>query len=106
MSGCAPSRTSRASVTRKLEPRKWQLDHIVALINGGENRERNLWPLCTSPCHSRKAKLDLAEKSRVYHRAVSHIGTYRREPQIRSRGFPQPEPQNTACRPIRSIRPS
>jgi 5-methylcytosine-specific restriction endonuclease McrA len=60
--------------TRKLVRGQWQCDHIVALINGGENRETNLQPLCTSPCHSRKTASDVAEKSRVYRRAANHAG--------------------------------
>lgn len=51
--------------TRYLPPGKWACDHIVALINGGQHRERNLQPLCNSPCHSQKTKQDVAEKSRT-----------------------------------------
>src|SRR5262245_19063985 len=40
--------------TRPLQPKSWACDHIVALINGGENRESNLQPLCVRPCHSNK----------------------------------------------------
>lgn len=86
--------------TRKLIPGKWQCDHIKALVNGGEHRERNLWPLCTSPCHSEKTKADVAEKSRVHKRAASHAGIERRKTQIKSQGFPQRQPQNTATRPV------
>ena len=60
--------------TRKMEPGKWQMDHIKALINGGEHRETNLWPLCTSPCHSQKTKADVAEKSKNYRVRAKHNG--------------------------------
>lgn len=60
--------------TRKLEPCKWACDHIEALINGGQHRESNLQPLCTSPCHSQKTREDVAIKSRNYKRAASHAG--------------------------------
>lgn len=63
-----------ASCTRPLFPGHWECDHIIALANGGEHRERNLHPLCTSPCHSRKTRADVAEKSHVYKRAASHAG--------------------------------
>jgi len=43
----------------------WELDHKIALINGGANIESNLWPLCVTPCHSDKTLVDLAEKARV-----------------------------------------
>lgn len=38
-----------------------ELDHIEALINGGENRESNLQLLC-KPCHLLKTKVDVATK--------------------------------------------
>ena len=41
---------------------KAQMDHIVALINGGENRESNLQPLCQF-CHRLKTKLDVQAKA-------------------------------------------
>lgn len=52
--------------TRKLMPGQWDADHVIAIINGGENRESNLQPLCDTPCHSRKTKADVAAKSRTY----------------------------------------
>lgn len=63
-----------ASCTRPLFPGHWQCDHIIALANGGEHRETNLRPLCTSPCHQTKTKADLAEKSTVYRKRTKHIG--------------------------------
>lgn len=44
---------------------KWICDHIVALINGGENREQNLQPLCTW-CEPDKTAADVAVKSKTY----------------------------------------
>lgn len=52
----------------------WNADHIIALVNGGENREFNLQPLCLKPCHQAKTATDLAEKSTVYHRILKHVG--------------------------------
>ncbi len=49
-------------------------DHIVALINGGENRESNLQLLCVSPCHSEKTKKDVAQKSKDYRVRAKHLG--------------------------------
>lgn len=51
----------------------WQADHIVALINGGENRESNLRVAC-GWCHRMKTKEDVAEKSAVYRKKAKHIG--------------------------------
>lgn len=52
---------------------KWQCDHIIALINKGENREFNMHPLLTEH-HKGKTADDMAEKSHVYKRRKSHIG--------------------------------
>lgn len=41
---------------------KPEYDHILALCNGGENRESNLRILC-SWCHDAKTRKDVAEKS-------------------------------------------
>lgn len=60
--------------TRKMEPGKWQCDHVIALTNGGKHEEGNLQPLCTSPCHSQKTAQDVAEKSRVYRKRAKHLG--------------------------------
>ena len=43
----------------------WQLDHIIALINGGENRERNLQPLCDF-CIPDKNAGDVATRSKTF----------------------------------------
>ena len=73
--------------TRSLRAGQWQLDHTIALTNGGENRESNLRPVCTSPCHSQKTAADVAEKSRVAQRAASHIGVKRKRRTIPGRHF-------------------
>lgn len=51
----------------------WVMDHTVALINGGGNRESNLQVLCVE-CHKSKTAGDVAEKSRVYQRKKTNIG--------------------------------
>lgn len=48
-------------------------DHIVALINGGENKESNLQLLC-SECHTGKTKQDSHEKSVIYKKRLRHLG--------------------------------
>ena len=50
-----------------------EFDHVVSLINGGENRESNLQLLCV-PCHSLKTKSDVAEKATTYRKRAKHIG--------------------------------
>lgn len=53
--------------TRSLKYARWDCDHIVALENGGENRETNLQPLCVSPCHSDKTRADRKIKAKTDH---------------------------------------
>lgn len=55
---------------------KWQTDHIVAIINGGENRERNLRTLLVKH-HAEKTREDVAEKSAVADRRKHHLGIKR-----------------------------
>lgn len=52
---------------------KWTCEHLIALINGGENRERNLDVTCRW-CLPEKNAEDVAEKSLIYRRRKKHIG--------------------------------
>lgn len=52
---------------------KWQTDHIIAIINGGENRESNLRTLLTA-CHLVKTMADVSDKAAAYERRLSHLG--------------------------------
>jgi 5-methylcytosine-specific restriction endonuclease McrA len=49
-----------------------QVDHIIALINGGENRESNLAPM-HADCHAAKTAKDVAGKSRTYRKRRKHV---------------------------------
>lgn len=65
----------------------WQCDHVRALINGGENRERNLAP-ALADAHRAKTAEDVAIKSKTYRMAAKHNGTWTKSKrQIPSRGF-------------------
>lgn len=61
----------------------WTCDHKQALINGGENRERNLQPLCAW-CNPAKNAADVADKSKVYDRKLNHAGIHK------AKGRPMP----------------
>lgn len=88
-----------AKCGRRLVPGHWACDHIVALVNGGQHREKNLQALCISPCHSSKTVLDVREKSKVYRAAAKDAGI-RKPSRIRSRGFEKAAPQRSASRPL------
>lgn len=66
--------------TRKLGPAdKWQADHVLAIINGGANRESNLRCICDW-CHKAKTKTDVGEKASVYAKKAKHIGAKPKRP--------------------------
>jgi 5-methylcytosine-specific restriction enzyme A len=59
---------------RKITPAdQWDLDHKVALINGGEHRESNLFPALRDK-HREKTAEDVAEKSRTARVRMRHLG--------------------------------
>jgi hypothetical protein len=39
-------------------PGEWELDHVVALVNGGDESEENRRPIC-KPCHRKKTIVDM-----------------------------------------------
>lgn len=51
----------------------WELDHIVALCNGGEHRESNLAPILAKP-HKDKTRADRRLLARTRKRQKSHAG--------------------------------
>ena len=54
----------------------WELDHIVALVNGGEHREANLAPALRDK-HREKTAADVAEKSKVSRVKAKHLGLHK-----------------------------
>ncbi len=58
---------------------RWDCDHIVAIINGGEHKESNLRCLC-SWCHKAKTAEDVAEKSMVYRKRLKVTGAREKRP--------------------------
>jgi 5-methylcytosine-specific restriction endonuclease McrA len=60
----------------KVPGETWDLDHVVALINGGENRESNLAP-AHKHCHVAKTARDVGEKSKVAAVRQKHTGASR-----------------------------
>lgn len=55
---------------------RWELHHGKALINGGENRESNLFPVLYK-AHKAQTALDVAEKAAVYRKRSKHLGINR-----------------------------
>ncbi|MCZ4270935.1 HNH endonuclease [Maritalea porphyrae] len=72
---------------------KWELEHIKALCNGGENRESNLAPALVK-AHKAKTAQDRKEKAKSDRIRKKHLGITKPKQKIRSRGF-SPSPDNT-----------
>lgn len=63
-----------ATCERKLSSGdKWDIDHAIALANGGRHHEQNLQLLCDW-CHKDKTRADVALKSASYKRRKRHYG--------------------------------
>lgn len=69
---------------------RWDLDHVIALINGGENRESNLRPAHTK-CHKDKTARDVAEKAKVAAIRMRHNGSVRPAGKLKGAPFPKLE---------------
>jgi 5-methylcytosine-specific restriction enzyme A len=54
---------------------RWDVDHVRALINGGENRESNLAPILREK-HKQKTARDVDEKSKVARIRAKHLGLW------------------------------
>lgn len=74
----------------------WQLDHIVAIINGGANTESNLAPILTDK-HKEKTAEDVAIKAKTDAMAKKAAGIAPKKQPIQSRGFaPKPKREKLA----------
>lgn len=73
---------------------RWECDHIVALINGGEHRESNLAPALVDK-HREKTAQDVAEKAKTARVRGKHLGIKKaKRPMPGSRNSPWKKPFN------------
>lgn len=85
---------------RKIRPGdQWDLDHRIALVNGGEHRESNLF-LALRDKHREKTREDVAEKSKVASIRNKHLGITAPKRKLQGPGFRKSAPQRTASTPI------
>lgn len=85
---------------RKIRPGdQWDLDHGIALINGGEHRESNLFPALRDK-HRKKTAADVAEKAAVYAVKSKHL-LPRKPSRFQSRKFDRAPAQRTATSKIK-----
>lgn len=72
---------------RKIMPGDaYDFDHKVALCNGGEHRETNLFPALRDK-HREKTAEDVALKAKTERTRKKHLGLWPKGQKIRSRGF-------------------
>lgn len=64
----------------------WDAEHVLAIANGGENRESNLAPALRAK-HPQKTAQDLKLKSKAYHRRRKHLGIHSKKHSIPGRKF-------------------
>jgi hypothetical protein len=82
------SREECEACTRVIQPgEKWICDHIIALINGGENRESNLQPICDWCDKNVKTPMDVKEKAKVARTRKKHLGIKKHGRTIAGRKF-------------------
>lgn len=68
--------------------KKWALDHVKALVNGGENRESNLRPVHIA-CHAEKTAADVAEKAKIVAKRQAHLRIAPDGPKMQGKQFPK-----------------
>lgn len=84
---------------RKIRPGEpWDLEHKVALCNGGQHRETNLAPALRDK-HREKTAADVAEQALVRRKQKADIGI-RPTPKLQGRGFDPRPPQRRASSPL------
>lgn len=78
----------------------WDVDHVQALCNGGENRESNMAPILCGKPHKEKTAKDVAEKAAVYRKRSAHLGLKPKRSPLKSRGFSKSTGQHRATTPV------
>jgi 5-methylcytosine-specific restriction endonuclease McrA len=56
---------------------KWEIDHIIAIANGGEHRESNMAPVL-AVAHREKTKSDRRIKAKIDRQRKRHLGVKKR----------------------------
>jgi 5-methylcytosine-specific restriction endonuclease McrA len=73
----------------------WNVDHRIAIANGGAHKESNLAPICI-PCHREKNRLDVGIKSKIAAVKARHTGVKQPTGDLNGRGFDKVAPKEKA----------
>ena len=68
------------SRTKILPGMDWDVDHIIALANGGKNVESNLAPILRGKPHKEKTRQDMAIKKKLSRTRKKHLGIKEKKP--------------------------
>lgn len=79
----------------------WELEHVVAIILGGEHRESNLAPALVDP-HKRKTATEMAVKAKIADVAKAAYGITRPKAKIPSRPKAAKPPRDVLPPPRRT----
>ena len=86
-----------------IDPAKgFEVDHIRAIVNGGQNRENNLAPIHVH-CHKIKSAADVKEKFKVQRTRQKHTGAKKPKGEIQSRGFDKKDRKSKPQLPPRRL---
>jgi hypothetical protein len=78
-----------------LDGKRWELDHDIALINGGPHDELNMSPICIY-CHREKTAVDVGIKSKIAAVKARYTGVKRPTGDLKGRGFDKVAPKEKA----------
>lgn len=84
----------------KVPGETWQADHVIAIINGGPNRETNLAPI-HGHCHVAKTGLDRKDKDKVAAIRQKHTGSRRPSSPLAKKGKPERTSRHAKLEPKR-----
>ena len=79
---------------------KKQLDHIIEMADGGENRESNLQWLLDAEAHKPKSAAAATERAKIRAKAKAHAGITKTKGTLKSRGFVRKERAHAGRPPV------
>ncbi len=83
----------------KIVGKEWEVEHVIALVEGGEHREGNMRPVLKGS-QKDKTAAEIGRKSKADRQGAHHAGLAKSKTPMKSRKFTPAEPQRKASRPI------
>ena len=89
---------------KKCDPKDLDLDHVIALADGGEHRESNLRPIYR-PAHRKKTGKENSARSKANRVAEKHLGLSESKTPMQGKDFTPAPPQNKASKQVEKAPP-